>query len=299
MKMMVMMSVLACAASVFADEELVKRWSFRAGYTWRSQAETSFKGGPTPVTGVYADGFVDGDGNWSGENFGTLPSDMGPGSKGGGEDWALVLTRSEAGASGSDEEGLHGLNLSAAYVFYEEPDVFDLSARIRFAGYWNLGNAKTGGSSLYQDFARFLMVPGAQPDPIYDYAEPVDPSDRRYLAGGAVQRIRYEADLYQIGFGPEFTWHALSWFDVYAGAEVLCNFIDADLDTGGASKSETDCVWGVGGYMGITGWFSENIGVYGRVGYEWIDESAISTHGVRAETDFSSLVLSAGLQVAF
>ena len=34
-------------------------------------------------------------------------------------------------------------------------------------------------------------------------------------------------------------------------------------------------------------------------GYEWIDKDEVSVNGISAETDFSSLVLSAGLQFRF
>lgn len=46
-------------------------------------------------------------------------------------------------------------------------------------------------------------------------------------------------------------------------------------------------------------WTTENIGFFGQVGYEWIDEDDVSVRGVRATTDYSSLVLSAGIQVRF
>ena len=39
--------------------------------------------------------------------------------------------------------------------------------------------------------------------------------------------------------------------------------------------------------------------IYGQVGYEWIDSTDVSTGGFKADVDYSSLVLSAGVQVRF
>ena len=37
----------------------------------------------------------------------------------------------------------------------------------------------------------------------------------------------------------------------------------------------------------------------GEGGYEWVDKSDVSTGGFKADIDYSSLVLSAGVQVRF
>ena len=44
---------------------------------------------------------------------------------------------------------------------------------------------------------------------------------------------------------------------------------------------------------------TENLGTFAEVGYEWIDEGRLSAGGLRAEADFSSLVVSAGLRLSF
>ena len=118
-------------------------------------------------------------------------------------------------------------------------------------------------------------------------------------AGSRLVRTRYRADLWQLGVGPNVTWHALSWLDAYAGAEAILNLAAADFDANGASDSRTDCLLGFGGHVGLEAKLTDCLGLYGQVGYEWVDTSDVSAGGLRAEADFSSLVLSAGLVVRF
>ena len=118
-------------------------------------------------------------------------------------------------------------------------------------------------------------------------------------AGSRRVRTRYRADLWQLGVGPNVTWHALSWLDAYAGAEAILNLAAADFDANGSSTSRTDCLLGFGGHVGLEAKLTDNLGLYGQVGYEWVDASDASAGGLRAEADFSSLVVSAGVVLRF
>ena len=137
------------------------------------------------------------------------------------------------------------------------------------------------------------------PDPELDsrsreYGEPTTTT-----IGGAAVRSRLTADLYQIGLGPTVTWHALSWLDAYAGVAALCNIASLDFDAGSQSSSETQCRLGFAGEVGLVGYLTENLGIYGEVGYEWIDGFDTSVDGLSADVDFSSLMVSAGVVLAF
>lgn len=79
------------------------------------------------------------------------------------------------------------------------------------------------------------------------------------------------------------TWHALSWLDAYAGAEAILNLAAADFDANGSSTSRTDCLLGFGGHVGLEAKLTDCLGLYGQVGYEWVDASAASAGGLRTE----------------
>lgn len=281
-------------------------FSFNVGYSWRQQAETKFKGAataPVPPGGVYSDGSVnlgatadDGYPDWNGGTFGGVQNETVPAAN----DYSLLVTRSESVAGGTDDESAHGLSASAGLDLYQS-DVFSLAAVLRFAGYWGIENSCAGGYSSYRDAYRFTgLLQGIDPAPDRtNYDAPDAYVGREYLAGGPGGRVKLRADLYQIGLGPRVTWHAFDWLDVYGGVEALCTFVNSELDVAGASADEFNCIWGVGGHVGFTGWLMENVGIFGQVGYEWLDKDDVSAGGITAETDYSSLVLSAGLQFRF
>lgn len=281
-------------------------FSFNASYSWRSQAKTSFRGTTTEITppgGVYNDGSItfgeyaeDGFPAWEGGSFGTEQNTTVPTEN----DYTLILNRDEAVASGSDEDSAHGVTASVGYDFYED-ETFSIGATLRFAGYWGIKNSRPVGYMVYNDTYRFTgLLDGIDPQPDRtNYDKPDEYLGRDYLLGNPNGRITLKSDLYQIGFGPKATWHALSFLDVYGGVEALCCFTSSDLDAGGASTSEVNNLWGVGGHVGFTGYITENLGIFGQVGYEWIDEDDVSVKGIHAKTDYSSLVISAGLQYRF
>ncbi len=293
-------------AMVFlAGGALASGWNLNVGYSWRAKAKTSFSGGAPAAPGEYSTGSISADGKtWSGE-IDELPvrsSGIDTGTKTAGvADYALRINRSEGVvASGSDEDCAHGLTASIGYDFGDGPVALGLN--LRFAGYWGVKNGTRGGYCEYNDYYRFDNVLGDAPDPTRDSVNPNLADGRReYIAGGALGGMRTElkSDLYQIAFGPKVTWHVASWLDIYGGAEALCTFANSELSAGGAKTDEVNCLWGAGGYVGLTGWLAENVGIYGQVGYEWIDEDDVSVQGIRASTDYSSLVLSAGIQVRF
>lgn len=288
------------SASAFAD------FSFNAGYSWRTPMKTSFKGTTTEITppgGIYNDGRItfgemaeDGYPDWEGGTFGTAQNTTVPT----GNDYTLILNRDESVASGSDEDSIHGFTAAMGYDFYEG-EAISIGATLRFAGYWGLNNSTPGGYMVYNDTYRFTgLLDGRDPQPDrMNFDEPDAYEGRDYIIGGPGGRVTLKSDLYQIGLGPKVTWHALSFLDVYGGVEALCCFVNSDLDAGGAAKSEVSNLWGVGGHLGLTGYVTENIGVFGQAGYEWIDEDEIRVKGISAKTDYSSLVLSAGLQFRF
>ena len=309
--------VLACAAVVGGfietalsaeSENSYGRFHFGAGYAWRSNVKTDFSGvdGASARNygskyGAYDDNAMwKSDDNWSGGKIGTgrftdpttdpeLPM------------YHVAMERSDSLGSGSDEEGMHGLNISAGYDFFDVGD-FTFGCNLCFASYLGLGNSRPGGYARYRDYFGFSFpYPDLGIEPVSgdDYTDVEQFYDREYLAGARVQTMKYKADLYQVGLGPKVTWHVLDCLDLYAEVDALFNFIDQELDAGAASTDECDFRIGVGGNVGFTGWVTENFGFYGQVGYEWIDDADIETHGCKADTDFSSLVISAGIQFRF
>ena len=287
----------AISASALAD------WSFNVGYAWRSQADTSFKGASAQGRsgGNYADGHVndgvtaEGYPDWEGDNFSQLPSRTVAGKY----DYALLLNGSEANGSGGSDDSASGLTASIGCDLYRQ-DAFDISAVLRFAGYWGFENSSAGGASTYLDTYRFTgLLAGIDPEPSPANYDIPEFEGREYLSGGPGGRVTLKSDLYQLALGPKVTWHAASWLDIYGGAEVLCCFANDRLDAGGASTDEVNNLWGLGLSAGFTGWLDESVGIFGQIGYEWIEDDEISVQGVRAETDYSSLILSVGLRFRF
>ncbi len=280
-----MVSALA-ALSAAADG-----FSASAGYAWRSRVRTKFERSATPPGGAYDNGSLAGNQNWTYagayENTRYADQNYTPAEP----IYSMGLVRSEGVVDASDDSGAHGLNLSAAYGLWSTA-AFELALQGRFAGFWDIENAAAAAGVTYTDYYSFGPLPV---DPTADEAR----FEERVQNASAPHRVRLRADLYQIGLGPKATWHALSWLDVYAGADVLLNIAHASFSTDAGSSSDTDCLIGFGGNMGVVGRITKNVGIYGQIGYEWIDDSDMSAGGYRAETDYSSLVLSAGVQFRF
>ena len=245
-----------------------------------------------------------------------------------------TVTEVEAGsgvgfASSSDERGPLGLNLQAGYDFYQGEN-WSVGLNLKFAAFWGLESSSYGtvnGGTMttrtYTDTYLFLNDPlawegafdvkgGDAPEPSgvsrpTDVIRGTDPTSTTTTGSGvSAFSAKMRSDLYQIGLGPKVTWSAfegwcepLSWLDLYAWVHILFNFAYNRLEADGYSTSDTDFLIGFGGNVGFVGNITDWLGIYGQVGYEWIDKSDLSCGGFNGEVDYSSLVVSAGFQFRF
>ena len=225
----------------------------------------------------------------------------------------IVTPGGGAAAMGAtDERRPLGVKAKFGYDVWAN-EAFAVALDLRFAGYWNIkssasGAAHGGSMSVRRTTDYYLYENGPYPDDSdFEFASPnEDPylpyretSDETTLFASQVRGARLTADLYQIGIGPSVTWHALSWLDAYAGVAALCNIASLDFDAGSQGSSETQCRLGFAGEVGLVGYLTDNLGIYGEVGYEWIDGFDASVGNLNADVDFSSLVVSAGFVFAF
>ena len=328
--------VLAAAAA-FADGEaesgLVKaegrgRWTFSAGPAWRSRVKLETRGtlvAPVPTASSTVRRDMTDSANWTEASLVADPNAGTGGIPADGELWGISDTRTEVyGAAGanysanaSDEERPLGVSLQGGYDFLRG-ETWSVGLNLRFAGYWNMKSESRGrfnaGSTVTETWQEDYVFPDLSPEVGFapDPADAIVANGSTLLSsvtdmrGSRAVLTRLRADLYQIGLGPKVTWSpfvgwcdAMSWLDVYGGVEVLCNFAHTEFDADGRSSSQTDCLIGFGGDVGLVGNITDWLGIYGQVGYEWVDKSDVSTGGFRADIDYSSFVLSAGVQVRF
>jgi len=307
------------------------RWTFSAGPSWRSRVKIDTRGriapeDPAARSTTRRD--MSDSANWTDREIVADPKAGTGGIPADGTLWGVTDTRTEVyGSAGSDyvvrssdEEHPLGLNLQGCYDFLQG-ETWSVGLNLRFAGYWNMKSATSGRffdsvrqTDVYTDRYVFEDSDSDQP-----FADTVDPRgstvayagetlESHTLEYGRTRTVstRFRSDLYQIGLGPKATWtpfagwcDSLDWLDVYGGVEILCNFARNRLEADGSSSSQTDCLLGFGGDIGLVGNITDWLGIYGQVGYEWIDASDISTGSFRSEIDCSSLVVSAGLQMRF
>ena len=296
-------------------------WRFSAGPAWRSRVEVETSGSVSAPASVTS-GSRSTDYSYDLSSPSETP-DVSPGASQGDTLWSVGAKRTEttlatgacrADFSDADSPDALGFNLAASYDFFSgETLSFGLGLRLaaffdmkasssRFLDTGSTRTVVTSGRSLLE--APFPPTPPTAPPPPADRDRLFTPgrivSDSTvYGTGSRLVRTRYRADLWQIGVGPNVTWHALSWLDAYAGAEAILNLAAADFDANGSSTSRTDCLLGFGGHVGLEAKLTDNLGLYGQVGYEWVDASDASAGGLRAEADFSSLVVSAGVVLRF
>ena len=328
----VLVASVALADGV-AENELVKeegrgRWTLTAGPSWRSRVKMETHGtlvapAPTPRSTTKSD--MTDSANWTDASLVADPNAGTGGIPDDGKLWGVSDTRIEvygtAGANYSvndtDVEHPLGLNLQGCYDFLQG-ETWSVGLNLRFAGYWNMKSSSRGrynaGSTRTETWTDNYIFPDLSPEA--DFAP--DPADNIVANGSTLDgtvtdtrgsrmvSTRLRSDLYQIGLGPKVTWSPfvgwcewMEWLDVYGGVEVLCNLARTEFDADGHSSSQTDCLLGFGGNVGLVGNITDNIGIYGQVGYEWVDKSDVSTGGFKADIDYSSLVLSAGVQVRF
>lgn len=296
-------------------------WRFSAGPAWRSRVEVKTSGSASAPASITS-GSRSTDYSYDLSSPSETP-DVSPGASPGDTLWSVGATRKEttlatgacrADFSDADSPDALGFNLAASYDFFSgETLSFGLGLRLaaffgmeasssRFLDTGSTRTVVTSGRSLLE--APFPPTPPTAPPPPADRDRlfipgRVDSDSTVHGAGSRRVRTRYRADLWQIGVGPNVTWHALSWLDAYAGAEAILNLVAADFDANGSSTSRTDCLLGFGGHVGLEARLTDCLGLYGQVGYEWVDGSDVSTGGIDAEASFSSLVVSAGVCFRF
>ena len=314
--------VMGLAAAVAAATAQAEGWRFSAGPAWRSRVEVKTSGSvsapPDVAAGSYTTAYT-----YDMSDRVAVP-DTSSGASPGDTLWSVGATRTEtvrvpgacrADFSDADNSDALGFNLAASYDFFSG-ETLSFGLGLRLAAFFGMEASSsrfldTGSTRTVVTFGRSLLETPFPPTPP---AAPPPPADRDSLfipgssapsvttvpgAGSRRVRTRYRADLWQLGVGPNVTWHALSWLDAYAGAEAILNLVAADFDANRASDSRTDCRLGFGGHVGLEAKLTDNLGLYGQVGYEWVDASDVSAGGLRAEADFSSLVVSAGVCFRF
>ena len=331
-------AMVMCVAAVGGFiETALPGWTFSAGPSWRSCVKLDTHGtvyAPTPVARETIKSLDMNDpANWEAEGAAVKVADPMAGTHGIPEDgqvWQVSSMRTEIyGIAGenyvvnrSDEDASLGLNLQAGYDLYQG-ETWSLSLGLRFAAYWNMKSSSSGyfnaghtHTEYYNDNYIFDGCPvidsfAEDVNPLYDSPTAIDPTVAKDPTdtpdyGSHIVNTRFRGDLYQIGLGPKICWtpfagwcESMDWLDVYGGVEVLCNIAHSKFEADGSSSSSTDCLLGFGGNVGVVGNITDWCGIYGQVGYEWIDKSDVSAGGFKADIDYSSLVISAGLQFRF
>jgi len=323
------LTTFAVATSAAADER--GRWTFSAGTAWRSSVNLKTKGvlAPPPVTPCSMTKSAMSDSR----NWYNRPHDLVPDPRAGqggipadAKLWGIDDARTEiCGTPGSGynvnstkERSPIGLNLQAGYDFYRA-ETWSLGLNARFAGYWNMRSSTRGyydaGTKQTEVWTDHYVFPEESPvdpfGPDPDYGTIVaNGSDLKTsdldTCGSRYITTRLRSDLYQIGLGPKVTWtpfagrcECLEWLDVYGGVEVLGNIAHSKLDADRWGTTSTDFLIGFGGSVGLVGNITDWLGIYGQIGYEWIDKAEVSSGPIKSEIDYSSLVLAAGVQFRF
>lgn len=212
--------------------------------------------------------------------------------------YAYTRTQSTTVTGGSDTDSPLGFKANLSRDLFEIGD-FSLGLAATFAAYWKMEAEISGLTLRRKDLYCFSGGP-IPPDPVTPpfLPEPIPVSETLPSeAVGVAARLR--SDLYQIGLGPQATWRAFDWLEAYGRIQALCNIASLDFDAGAASASDTKCLFGVGGTVGLAAFLTENIGLFAEVGYEWIDKADMGLGRTDAEIDFSSLVVSAGVVFRF
>ena len=318
------------AAAVAADAAEMRRgpWRLSVGSAWRERVKSSISGGvnvtPVPPSFVVSyDVNVPSVGAWTGAepNITTVTDPLAPPLT----LYAATATRTETTVTpgavygsfeSDDERGALGVKASAGFDFYDD-GTFAVGFDLRFAAYWDMKSEAVGtaggGTTTVNTFTDYYLfssgpypvtAPGAGwalflPDttPYVPYRTATGSTTTPIPA--SLIRAKVTSDLYQIGLGPTFSLHALEWLDAYAKAAALCNIAHMDVDVNYSSSSSTVCRFGVGGEIGVVAWVTDNLGLYSEVGYEWIDGANAKNGSAKAKTDFSSLVVSAGVMLGF
>ena len=303
---------LSCVCAMTAAAE--NPWSIAVGPAARIGAKTKISGTAAANGHVTADplgGSTTFD--WDADGAGQVVQEVG--------DYFLDVTRSSS-ISAEDEDSAMGFNFVLSRDIVTK-GTFDFGVRLGFSGYWGV-EQKGSLESTTDRYAFDALAPlfwgvdGWTPggnyysDPLwYDQAGNVIPSvfvDPSSSAVTSRQQIRTRSSLYQISVGPTAKWSPTERFYVSIAPALLLNLVDLQLkrdtwtagnDPTSDSAHQTKALPGVGLYLQSGYLITENWGIYGSVGYEYMDKTDISCGSVRAETDFSSMVVSAGIEYRF
>ena len=190
---------------------------------------------------------------------------------------------------------------------------FSLGLSLKAAAYWKMRTAASGtaggGTRTVSTVKDYYLFSGGPIPPDGDFtsfrpdADPYMPyretSETTEAIAGRRISARFRSDLYQLGLGPQATWRVCDWIDVYGRVEALCNIAHLDFDAGASHRTDTQCLLGFGGTLGLVAGLTESLGLYAEIGYEWIDRAETSLGGLQAEVDYSSFVVSAGVVFTF
>ncbi len=308
--------VIAVATTTFAGS-----WNLTIGPAWRARVKASLsasQSGLAPSHTVAVDKDVAGKTSWSVGEVEVVQDPDYPDDPT-YEKYAATQTTTETIVTpggnridGSDEERPLGVKANLGYDFIET-ERFSFGLSLKFAAYWNLRSAASGvagGGAMTVNTTKdyYLFNNGPIPNDAdfvgcFPDATPHDPYQQKNetttTIPGSYMSARMRSDLYQIGLGPQATWHIASWLTAYGRLELLCNLANLEVNTTSSSDSSVECLFGAGGTLGLTASITENLGLYAEAGYEWIDEADKNLRNARLKIDYSSLVISAGLLYQF
>ncbi|MGI5869506.1 MAG: hypothetical protein ACOX9C_08715 [Kiritimatiellia bacterium] len=322
-----LLAVAALTGAALAGEG-PDRWSLSAGPAWRARVKSSVAGqagGPSVSAShkITYDKEIAGHGPWSVNDVVVVQDPDFPNNPA-FKKYAATRTTTETtvtpggGAallSGSDRDRPLGAALAVGYDLYAGERVA-AGLSLRVAGYWDMetqASGLAGGGTVraqsWRDY--YLFSDGPYPDetdftffhpdsePYAPYHQDLGATGGRTIPGDQI-RARFTSDLYQIGFGPRFTWHVAGWLDVFGAVEALCNVAELEIECGSVRQSDTECLPGAAARLGVAVYLLPNLGLQAEAGYEWVDEAEILLgDAIRGEADYSSLVASGGLALRF
>ena len=325
-------AALLGATAAWADGEASEapkelgRWTLSAGAAWRSQVKLELSGTATqaPLRSSRQEREEDpqNPADWHLETVASPITSKPPSMWSTANTREEVLTRGgdrEISLSADEEESVTGVELRLGCDLWRS-GTFSAGLGLHAAGfpesevsctgtlapsqmrrktyvdhYYFLSDSWTGDASVDLDWA----ADGSKPQGTPYRSEQTGDTGWKSAGDGRTVTARLRSELYQVGAGPQVRWDALPWLGLYAEVDALLNFVKAELEADGASESGTETLPGVGGYAGLelrpTAW----CGLFGHVGYEWVDRREISAGGFRGEVDYSSLTGAAGVVLRF
>lgn len=212
--------------------------------------------------------------------------------------YAYTRTQSTTVTGGSDTDSPLGFKANLSRDLFEIGD-FSLGLAATFAVYWKM-EAEISGLTLRRKDLYYFSGGPIPPAPVTPPFLPDAVPSSETLPGLPVGKAaRLRSDLYQVGLGPQASWRACGWLEAYGRIQALCNIAHVDFGAGPSDASDTKCLFGAGGALGLAASITENVGLFTEVGYEWIDKADMGLGRTDAELDFSSLVVSAGVVFRF